>query len=164
MKEVRPTSGRVLLALFSIIGSVEDTAFLDLFAGTGRVGLEALDRGSSLVVLVESVKPRAKAISDSLPENTCGEARVLALDLRRAIRLLLGQGLTFDFIFADPPYHEGWGDSLLSIKGLPELLKPGGTLIVEHSSREALNVPAFWNLADRRDYGESVLTFFQPGS
>ena len=155
MKEARPTSGRVLLALFSILGSVEGLSFLDLFAGTGRVGMEALKRGVSSVVLVETLKNRAQEITRALP----GEATVLALDVRRAVRRLKAQEAVFDLIFADPPYNEGWGRSLLETKDLAKLLKSGGTMIVEHATREPLTLALPWLVTDRREYGETTLTF-----
>lgn len=167
MKEVRPTSGRLLSALFSILGSrgsalgsLEGVRFLDLFAGTGRVGLEALKRGASSVVWVESVHSRAQAIERSVPRASPGDTTVLALELRRAVAWLLKRGRAFDVIFADPPYHEGWGGALLAVKGLAGLLAPDGILVVEHSSREPLAVPPEWRADSDREYGETTLTFF----
>ena len=143
MKEVRPTSGRVLLALFSIldsmrgaVGSLEGARFLDLFAGTGRVGLEALRRGAASVVFVESVRARAQAIERSVPHTASGGAEVLDLELRRAVAWLRRRKRVFDVVFADPPYHEGWGAALLDVGGLSELLAPDGVMVVEHASRE----------------------------
>ena len=162
VKEVRPTSGRVLLALFNILGPMEGRSFLDLFAGTGRVGLEALERGARPVVWVESVRPRAQAIERAVPERRREGAAILSLELRRAVQWLLKRERTFDVIFADPPYCEGWGAELLRVKGLDELLTPGGCLIVEHSAREELLLAPDWQLTDQRDYGETRLTFIRP--
>lgn len=168
MKEVRPTSGRVLSALFNILvsmdsaGSIKGLRFLDLFAGTGRVGLEALNRGAVAVVWVEAVRARAQAIERSLPKDCRDRATVLNLELRRAVAWLLKRGQAFDLIFADPPYHEGWGAALLSVKGLPALLAPEGILIVEHSVREPLTVPPEWRIDSDREYGETVLSFLNP--
>ncbi|MBR1673135.1 MAG: RsmD family RNA methyltransferase [Fretibacterium sp.] len=167
MKEVRPTSGRVLLALFNILGPVEGRSFLDLFAGTGRVGLEALKRGARPVMWVESVRARAQAIRQEAPED----AGVLDLELRRAVAWLLKRGRTFDVIFADPPYHEGWGAELLGVKGLKDLLAPEGLLVVEHSVREPLVLTEAWaqgpeaagKLLRERDYGETRLSFLSAG-
>ena len=168
MKEVRPTSGRVLAALFSILGSrgaargsLEGQRFLDLFAGTGRVGLEALERGAD-TVFVESVRARAQAIERAVPRAAQGGAAVLNLELRRAVAWLLKRGQVFDIVFADPPYHEGWGAALLTVKGLSELLAPDGILVVEHASREPLTVPPEWQAGSDREYGETTLTFLHP--
>ena len=169
MKEVRPTSSRVLLALFSIldsmrgaVGSLEGARFLDLFAGTGRVGLEALRRGAASVVFVESVRARAQAIERFVPRAAQGGAAVLNLELRRAVAWLLKRGQVFDIVFADPPYHEGWGVALLTVKGLSELLAPDGILVVEHASREPLAIPPEWQAGSDREYGETALTFLSP--
>ena len=170
MKEVRPTSGRVLLALFSIldsmrgaVGSPEGARFLDLFAGTGRVGFEALRRGAASVVFVESVRARAQTIERSVPHTAPGSAAVLNFELRRAIAWLRRRKKVFDVVFADPPYHEGWGAALPGIGGLAELLAPGGVMVVEHSVREPLTVPpGEWRVESEREYGETVLTFLSP--
>ena len=158
MKDVRPTSGRVRNALFSLLGEVEGRSFLDLFAGTGRVGLEAVNRGAQPVVWVESVRARAQALEREIHG---GENIVLSLELRRAVAWLSKRGRNFDIIFSDPPYHEGWGAELLSVKGLEGLLAPGGTLVVEHSIREPLVLTSSWKLASERDYGETRLSLLR---
>ncbi|MDR1731782.1 MAG: RsmD family RNA methyltransferase [Synergistaceae bacterium] len=179
MKEVRPTSGRVLLALFSILGSIrwegadepsdfppgnclEGRSFLDLFAGTGQVGLEALKRGVSSLVSVEVLKNRASEIERALSRRRAEDTIVLSLEFRRALAWLVRRGRAFDIVFADPPYGEGWGRSLLREKDLSRVLKQGGILIVEHSSREKLFVPSEeWTVTDSRVYGETTLTFLR---
>ncbi|MCL2009646.1 MAG: RsmD family RNA methyltransferase [Synergistaceae bacterium] len=172
MKDVRPTSGKALLALFSILGklgksgklgSLENTAFLDLFAGTGRVGIEALKRGASRVVMVEVSKERARGVERAVPAEFAGTEKVvvLSLELRRAIAWLVRRENAFDVIFADPPYNGGWGSELLHTKNLEKILKREGVLVVEHSSREALDVPPLWAVRDVRVYGETTLTFVE---
>ncbi|NLL37513.1 MAG: DNA methyltransferase [Fretibacterium sp.] len=157
MKAARPTSGRVLAALFNILGSIDGRSFLDLFAGTGRVGLEAARRGAEPVVWVEVLRDRAEAIKRSLPPGL--DSLVLGLELRRALRLLAAKGASFDIIFADPPYLGNWGASLLKLKTLSALLKPEGLMILEHATREPLKTPPPWQVSDRRTYGETTLTF-----
>lgn len=161
MKEVRPTSGRVLLALFSILGSMEGVSFLDLFAGTGRVGIEALKRGAASVVMAETLKDRAREIERAVPREYASDATVLALELRRALSWLVKRERTFDIIFADPPYNEGWGAALTGIKDLPPVLKEEGILVVEHASRETLSISDVWVVTDTRPYGETTLTFLK---
>ncbi len=164
MKDVRPTSGRVLLALFSVLGSslgsLENLAFLDLFAGTGRVGIEALKRGAAPVVLVETLKNRARDIEQALSSDRC-DATVLALELRRALAWLSKRERVFDVVFADPPYNEGWGTALLKVSELTRVLKPKGLMVVEHATRETLVPTDAWEVADVRPYGESTLTFLK---
>ena len=161
MKDVRPTSGRVLSALFSILGGVDGVSFLDLFAGTGRVGLEALKRGASPVVMVETLKDRARVIERAIPEDRAVDAVVLSLEFRRAVAWLVRRELMFDVVFADPPYSDGWGALLLHSKNLEKILKREGVVIVEHASREALDVPPPWAVTDVRAYGETALTFIK---
>jgi len=166
VKDVRPTSGKVLLALFSILGGadgLENASFLDLFAGTGRVGIEALKRGASSVVMVEVLKDRARAIENAIPAEFADtdKAFVLSLEIRRAIAWLVRREALFDIIFADPPYNEGWGASLLYTKNLEKILKPGGVMVIEHATRETLDVPPSWAVRDVRAYGENTLTFVE---
>ena len=157
MKDVRPTSGRVLSALFNILGvKVEGAKFLDLFAGTGRVGLEALRRGAESCVFVESVKSRAEDLRKHAPDSL-----VLSLEVRRAVSWLVKRGMTFDVIFADPPYSAGWCEALPAVPNLAGLLENDGLLIVEHSVREPMNLAGPFVIYSVREYGESCLTFLQ---
>ena len=160
MKEVRPTSGRVLSAMFNILGEkVERTHCLDLFAGTGRVGLEALRRGAESWGFVVSVKARAEAL-----RRVAGDSVVLGLEVRRAVSWLTKRGMTCDVIFADPPYSAGWCDELPAVAELRELFAPGAVMIVEHSVREKLTLSQNPNnlvINSVREYGETCLTFLQ---
>ena len=161
MKDVRPTSSRVLLALFSILGGVEGLSFLDLFAGTGRVGLEALRRGAFPVVMAEVLKDRALAIERVIPKEHAERTSVLSFELRRAMTWLIRRGSVFDVVFADPPYNQGWGKTLLHTKNLEKILQRDGVLIVEHATREALDVPLTWAVTNTHTYGETMLSFFK---
>lgn len=163
MKDVRPTSERVLQALFNILGPMGGVRFLDLFAGTGRVGLEALRLGAASVVWVETSRSRSQAIDKKAADSSGrGTTTVLSLELRRALAWLRKRSQKFDFVFADPPYNSGWGETLLGIRGLQDVLEPRGTLIVEHSVREPLIMTRDWMFSTSRDYGETRLTFLTP--
>ena len=159
MKDVRPTSGRVISALFSILGaSVEDAEFLDLFAGTGRVGIEAMKRGARSV-FVESVKSRADEI-----RRNAGESLVLSLEVRRAVSWLVKRDMKFSIIFADPPYNSGWCDTVPAIPNLAALFADGAVMVIEHSVREPLTLginPNNLEVTSSREYGETCLTFLQ---
>ena len=156
MKDVRPTSGRVLLALFNILGDIGGAKFLDLFSGTGHVGLEALKRGAGSCVFVESVKPRAEAIKKTAP----GEI-ILALEIRRAVNWLVKREMKFNIIFADPPYNSGWCGEILKIPNIEKLFDDDCIFVIEHSSREPFNVDdgSNFEIISRREYGETFLTF-----
>ena len=161
MKEVRPTSGRVLAALFNILGELdEDTKFLDIFAGTGRVGLEALRRGAGECVFVESVRARAEEIKKSAPVNSL----ILSLEVRRALSWLVKREKKFDVIFADPPYNSNWPETLINLPNLRAIFEPDAIFILEHSIREPLtlsNNPNNLAIISTREYGETCLTFMR---
>ncbi len=159
MKEARPTTGKALLALFNILGNVIELNFLDLFAGSGRVGFTALQKGAANVTFVESERKRALEI-----KNKCKlGADVLCLDVRRALPKLIKEGKNFDIIFADPPYELGWNKELISLfEKYSSILADDGVFIYEHSNQE---VPAMlddtvWQKQDRA-YGLSVFSFYK---
>ena len=160
MKDVRPTSGRVLSALFSILGDkVNGSAFLDVFAGTGHVGLEALKRGAGSCVFIESVKSRADDI-----KRHADDSLVLSLDVRRAVSWLIKRDMKFDIIFADPPYNSGWCDVLPALRDITQLFDDECTFVIEHSVRENLTLndnPNKLEIISRREYGETCLTFLK---
>jgi 16S rRNA G966 N2-methylase RsmD len=111
--------------------------------------------------MVEVLRDRARGIEQSIPPEFIGteKAVVLSLELRRAIAWMTKRGMTFDVIFADPPYNEGWGASLLHTRNMEKILKHEGVMVVEHASRETLDVPSPWAVRDVRAYGETTLTF-----
>ena len=161
MKDIRPTSGRVMSALFSILGDVVDGAeFLDLFAGTGRVGFEALRRGAKSTVFVEGVKSRAEDIR----RLSGGNILVLSLEVRRALSWIVKRGMKFTVIFADPPYNSGWSESLPAIQNLDAVFADGALMVIEHSVREPVTLisnPHNLEITSTREYGETCLTFLQ---
>ena len=163
MKDIRPTSGRVMSALFSILGDIVDGAeFLDLFAGTGRVGIEALRRGAKRAVFVEGVKNRADEIKRGLKDSD--SHIVLSLEIRRALSWLVKRGMKFTVIFADPPYNSGWCDSLPALPNLDGVFADGALMVIEHSSREPVTLvsnPHNLAITSTREYGETCLTFLQ---
>jgi 16S rRNA (guanine(966)-N(2))-methyltransferase RsmD len=157
MKDCRPTTGRVLQALFNILGPIGGVPFLDLFSGTGRVAEEAARRGAEPVVAVESDRGRGEAIRSRLEGRG---VRVLIQDVRRALPLLVRRGERFGLIFADPPYDLGWGDLLPGLLGEGHLLAPGGRIVLERSIREEVRLGSLWEREDRR-YGDTILSFLR---
>lgn len=159
MKEVRPTTSKALLALFNILGNISDLKFLDLFAGSGRVGLTALQKGASFVTFVESDRKRVAELKAK--HKDIGE--VLCLDVRRALPKLLKANKRFDIIFADPPYELGWNEELIVLfEKFSNLLEDNGIFVYEHSNKES---PAhldgsIWQKQDRV-YGLSVFSFYK---
>lgn len=160
----RPTADRVREALFNILSSlVAGSRFLDLFSGTGAVGIEALSRGAEKAVLVEKDRNTARIIHDNL--RLCGlldQAEILALDVVKALQVLGKKKESFDLIFIDPPYKKGFEEPTLEKVLEQELLTRCGTLVVE-SDRTDLPPDQVGSLkAYRRErYGDTALTFYR---
>jgi 16S rRNA (guanine966-N2)-methyltransferase len=155
---LRPTSGLVREALFNVIGDrVRGATVLDLFAGTGALGLEALSRGAAHVTFIEAAPAACQAILQSLAR--AGFANAGTVVRGRLPAALPKDGRRFDLIFQDPPYGEDAADATLLASG--PLLAAAGTIVYEHGSR--YNPPARpigLQLTDRRVYGDSALAFY----
>jgi 16S rRNA (guanine(966)-N(2))-methyltransferase RsmD len=158
-RATRPTSERVREALFDILSaSVPGSRFLDLYSGTGAVGLEALSRGAAEAVLVES---RARALSvlrANVLELGVRGARVLPLPAERALGVLRAEGFTADVAFCDPPYSDAAWPRLLSRFGELLPLRTNGHLVLEHESRTAPPVPEGFEMVKAYRYGDTGLT------
>ena len=162
---MRPTSDRVREALFNILaGDVTGCRFLDLYAGSGAVGIEALSRGAEHVDFVEQAPTSLQALQDNLERTGLqGAARVHPMPVRRALTLLGGERASFDLIFADPPYGEQEERAvLLEQLGEAGLLRPGGRVIVESPARQRPTPPATLELLREARYGDTLLAFLQP--
>jgi 16S rRNA (guanine(966)-N(2))-methyltransferase RsmD len=153
----RPTSGRARAALFDVLsGRVGGARVLDLYAGSGAVGLEAVSRGAASAVLVDAA---AEELAGRLSGWGVGEpeVRVLAEPAARAIRRLAAGAERFDLVFADPPYAQGELPAELS--GVSALLAENGLLIVQaDADSPAPNLPGL-SLSARRAYGRNVFHF-----
>ncbi|MDF9408121.1 16S rRNA (guanine(966)-N(2))-methyltransferase RsmD [Pelotomaculum isophthalicicum JI] len=162
--QVRPTSDRVKEALFNILGSsISGSSFLDLFAGTGNVGIEALSRGADRAVFVEKDIKNIRIIKENL--NITGlevNARLLCLNVNKAIALLGQEGQVYDLIFIDPPYLKDLVSSTLNDIIKNGLLKPGGTIIVESSKKDPMprDAAASLRLLRQEKYGDTLLSFY----
>jgi len=161
---VRPTSEKVREALFDILGiSVEETYFLDLFAGTGAVGIEALSRGAKKVIFIEKEQKCIKNIKDNLEKTKNSQnALVYKIDFLSGLKLLARKNILLDYIFLDPPYNKGLVNiSLLEISKLP-ILRCNGLAIAQHYKNEKvienLNNLSLYN---QRRYGECYLSFYE---
>jgi 16S rRNA (guanine(966)-N(2))-methyltransferase RsmD len=158
-KGIRPTEGKVREALFSIWHDrVGGKRFLDLFAGSGAVGLEALSRGAREVVFVEKSSRVRKVLEGNCRALTDRGWLVVTATLPKDLVTLVPRG-TFDLVFADPPYSFSSYSRLLFAVG--SLLDPEGLFAVETSSRRAPpDAAGDLALLDSRRYGESRLTFY----
>jgi 16S rRNA (guanine966-N2)-methyltransferase len=166
---VRPTADRIREAIFSSLGARVVTArVLDLFAGTGALGLEAASRGAESVIFVENARTSLECLERNLVtfrrnrEVTC-EFSVVHVAVESQIRKLATAGEIFTLIFADPPYGNDAQD-LLSDKFLPQLLAKGGLLVLESAKRDALTVTAPWESIREAVYGDTRVDFLRRGS
>jgi 16S rRNA (guanine(966)-N(2))-methyltransferase RsmD len=159
----RPTSERVREALFDILGPrVTGAVFLDLYAGTGAVGVEALSRGAERVVFVESKHGAVRNLRENLEAlGDPGEARVLAVPVARALRILSEEGAAADLAFCDPPYHDEEWPLLLARFGDLLPLSAGGLLLVEHAFRSPPPEPGGFEFVKAYKYGDTGLTVFE---
>ena len=165
-KGVRPTSDRVRESLFSVLGSTEGLSVLDLFAGTGAFGLEAISRGAQGVVFVDQsrqvVRELEKRILSLGLDRKADSIQILTSDAQRAIRRLATEGRPrFDLVFVDPPYEEGDRVGILDALFASTLLNHAATVVVEGPKRHPLSPRPGMTLLDARDYGDTRLTWLE---
>ena len=157
--QVRPTTDRVKEALFDILQfSVEDSRFLDLFAGSGQVGLEALSRGAAETVFVDVLKDSIRVVEKNLSSTGfLDRARVVQADFAAFLRR---EREPFDIAFLDPPYETGLLQEALPLTA--EHMTPGGVIFCEHPVREVLPEEAgeFRKSKEYR-YGKIALTAYR---
>lgn len=158
--EIRPTSDFVREALFNILGPQDGKAWLDIYAGTGAVAIEALSRGADRAVFIESGKSCCEALRANIEK--CGfsqKAEVLEMTAERGVSLLAERRQMFDVVFADPPYGEELATTFPGMLEKLGITATGGMLIIQHSLREGLDIGSgFWDVADSRKYGDTELT------
>jgi len=159
--QIRPTSDRVREAIFNIIGeAVSGTHVLDLFAGTGALGLEALSRGASRVVSVDESLASVELIQANIKVCNVAElVRVIHASVNQAIHRLDAERESFDLIFMDPPYGEGLiQKTLVNLAGVA---RSGALVVAEHDSKDLLphNLRE-WIRTEKRKYGDTAVSFY----
>jgi len=164
---IRPTSDRVRESIFNILASRLGPVFdgkrvLDLFAGTGALGLEALSRGASHVTFVETGAEARGLVRDHI--QAFGAAGITKL-LRRDATALGDPGTfgQFDLVFLDPPYGQSLGEKALIELAANGWLAPEATIVWEESSDVVVTVPDGFNLEDTREYGAAAVRFLSFG-
>jgi 16S rRNA (guanine(966)-N(2))-methyltransferase RsmD len=161
--DLRPSSGRLREALFSILEPrIAGCRFLDLYAGTGAVAIEALSRGASEAVLVEKEAGACRAIRRNLEACGVGKvARLVRADALSALQKMSTRGDRFDLVFADPPY--GYPPLPRLLKAIPkrEVLARDGLFILERPWGEEVGTPAGLRRVRLQRYGGSGLAFFE---
>jgi 16S rRNA (guanine966-N2)-methyltransferase len=153
----RPTGDRVREALFSMLGDVGGAVVLDLYAGTGALGIEALSRGAAHATFVESARPALAALRANLAAlGLEASARVVSQPVGRAVKVLSGP---FDLVLADPPYA-AIAEVPAVLVALRTALAPGVRVVVEHASRDAAPPVAGLTARPSRVYGDTSVTVY----
>jgi 16S rRNA (guanine966-N2)-methyltransferase len=162
---VRPTMDRVKAAIFSSLGdAVIGARVLDLFAGSGALGIEALSRGATSVIFVENGRQSAEVIEENLTRTKL-KGRILAQDVFDFLRHT-SNAEKFDIIFADPPYEkmqrsESNVEKLLNNERLPHLLKVDGIFVLEERPNETVSGLKLWRVIRQKHYGTTEVLFLR---
>ena len=166
---LRPTSGKVREALFAILSDrIQNATVLDLYAGTGALGLEALSRGARQVVFVEQAPASLRVLRDNIRHCASQEkSRVVGQDVKRFLQMphfLEGED-RFDLIFMDPPYQTRDVDSVLELLGRSTFFFPHSLLVMEHfSKRHVAEHAGDLKRFRQARYGDTTLSFYSLGS
>jgi 16S rRNA (guanine(966)-N(2))-methyltransferase RsmD len=159
----RPTADKVKEAIFSMIGPFFDGGVgLDLFAGTGGLGIEAISRGMDRVIFIDMEKTSIQVIEDNLTTiGFKGQSEVYRNEAQRALKVLAKRGLKFDLIFLDPPYRMKQADEILLQMQQMEMLQDQAVVLVEHEAghRYADEIGQF-RVQKRANYGETAITIY----
>ena len=157
-RDTRPTSDRVREALFSMLGPLDGARVLDLFAGSGALGIEALSRGAQRVTFVERWRPAQTAIQANLAAVGAGpdEAVLVRGAARTAIRDATERGDADDLILLDPPYRDAPGLGRELSQSLVRVLAPGGRVVAESDRRAPLHLTGL-TLTHERRYGDTLI-------
>lgn len=162
--DTRPTTDRVKESIFNILGNAVDQAVvLDLYAGTGGLGLEALSRGATRAVFVDQSLASIAVIKDNIEcTRMTAKAEIIKGDVVKTLERLTEKQALFDIVFCDPPYNKGYVTKVLQKLDSGTLLNQQSILIIEHSRHETLNDIPWKKLILKRNerYGETVVSFF----
>ena len=162
---VRPTLEKVREAIFDSLGpQFSDALVLDLFAGSGAMGFEALSRGATTVVFVDIEQRSADAVKENArllgvaPENF----DLMVMPAQNAIRRLASRGMVFDVVFVDPPWESGFYDQVMLELSLSGIVRPDGVVVVEHARRYPVDaVFGPLNMVKDRTYGDTGVAYFR---
>jgi 16S rRNA (guanine966-N2)-methyltransferase len=158
-QDTRPTSDRVRENVFNLVGPLDDARVLDLFAGSGALGIEALSRGAASAVFVEKDADAIRAIERNLDRLRLTGARVVRGDVLWTISQEASAGAKYDLVLVDPPYGMLTEIQPRLARHLPPLLAPDGLLVVETDARTELELPL--PVRTSRKYGQTRVTIFE---
>ena len=162
-KRLRPLNGRAKEALFNILaGKNPGARFLDLFAGTGSVGIEALSRGANLAIFVELDRKTVRTLRENLALTGFSDrAEVYCLDVIKALKVIDKAKGKFDIVFIGAPYGSPALEETLKAIAVTEIIDRDGVIVAEHSIRNKIS-NSYGKLIKSRDcrYGDTVLSFY----
>jgi 16S rRNA (guanine966-N2)-methyltransferase len=162
---LRPTADRVKESMFNILGKeVGGNVVLDLFAGTGNLGIEALSRGAKMTIFVEKHREALRLIERNI--SLCemeDRSEILPKDVIQGLRILNQRRESFDLILMDPPYEKGLIQRTLETLNAEMIYHRDSLLVIEHTRREPLpELSRSWHLIRQRKIGDTVLSFLTP--
>jgi 16S rRNA (guanine966-N2)-methyltransferase len=158
---IRPTTDRIREFIFSCLGNmVEKSRVLDLFAGSGSLGIEAFSRGAEAITFVDN-SPTAVELIDKNLRKLQIKAKVYHMNAMNFPKFANSTRLTFDIIFADPPYDLNEFEQLMSLVQQNSILQPNGILAYESSSRKSPPCPQGWMIEKQKKLGDTQVTFYR---
>ena len=159
---VRPTTDRVKESMFNIIQDrVYDSQVLDLFAGSGALGIEALSRGASQAVFCDNSLDSIKIIRSNIEKaRVVDRSQLVSGDFKKCLRDMKTRKQKFDLIFVDPPYYKGLFEEVLETIRTREILKKDGIVIVEHDANTPIEPLEGLEVFKEKKYGITMLTFY----
>jgi 16S rRNA (guanine966-N2)-methyltransferase len=157
--DTRPTADRVREAAFNLIGPVDDMAVLDLFAGSGAMGIEALSRGAARAVFVESDRDATRAIERNLEKLRLTGAAIVRMDAVTALAAEAAAGRRYDLVLVDPPYEMFSSLQQRLARYLPAVVETGALVVVETAAADEPELPLPKRTSRR--YGSARLTVFE---
>lgn len=159
--ETRPTESRIKESIFNILGDVSDSTVLDLFSGSGSIGLEFLSRGSKEVYLVDNNKNATKIIKKNVEKMNLPGAYIISSSYLEALQNIKNEKVIFDYIYIDPPY-----DNVSIYENVLEFISKHGIfseslLIVEANKSHKINSLVLFNIVDQRQYRDTNIYFLR---
>ncbi len=163
---IRPTSDRVREAIFDVLGPEWNyQKVLDLFAGTGALGIEAISRGAQEAVFVEQGRRALKILRGNLEAlGLTSRARILPMAVKKGIKVLADRDEAFDLVFMDPPYGKGLVGATLQQIEKGGILSPFGVVVAEHSPTEIIPLPMGLEQYLEKRYGDTIISLFRRAS
>ena len=160
-KGIRPTQNKVRKALFDILGDITGLSFLELFAGSGAIGFEALSKGIGELVFVEDKRDCVLAIEKNITALGAVACQLYQKDAQEAIKLFHKNNRRFQLIFLDPPYHQSQAKKTLLNLSTYDILAPNGFIIVQHFKKDDLPAQlGVLSLFRQSKYGDTLLSFY----